>query len=380
MKICYVTHASNLTGANNSMLNLICELKNNEKDIEPFVILPKRGIIENELERLNIPYKIVKSYSRLLKIDKKRNNIKEFIKIVNNFIAVNILKRFFIKEKFDIIHVNSLINYTGAQAARKANIKYIWHMREFIEEDHNFKIINEKLYKKLFDDAYAKIAISKAIYNKFSKKYGNKNMYIVYNGIPSNQFNIYKDTNVTFNKEVNTCIIGRIAKGKGQLDAIKAIEEYNKQESVIKAKLYVIGSPADDIEYDKEIKNYVSGHQLEDNIIFVPFTTSLQEYRKKCKICFVCSTKEAFGRVTIEAMLSNQIVIASNTGANPELIENNKSGYLYDNNDDIINILNRIIKNEKETEKIIIAAKKIALDKFSITNTARNIYKIYKNN
>ena len=49
MKICYVTHASNLTGANNSMLNLICELKNNEKDIEPFVIFPKRGIIENEL-------------------------------------------------------------------------------------------------------------------------------------------------------------------------------------------------------------------------------------------------------------------------------------------------------------------------------------------
>lgn len=380
MKICYVTHASNLTGANNSMLNLICELRKNEKDIYPYVILPKKGIIESELKKLNIPYKIVKSYSRLLKINKKKNNIKELVKIINNFIAVNKLKRFFIKEKFDFIHINSLINYTGAQAARKANIKYIWHMREFLEEDHNFKIINEKLYKKLFDDAYAKIAISKVIYNKFSKKYGAKNMYIIYNGIPSDQFNIYKDTTVNFNKEINTCIIGRIAKGKGQLDAIKAIEKFNKQKDTKKAKLYVIGSPADDLEYDKKIKEYVIKNKLEKDIVFIPFTTSLQEYRKKCKICFVCSAKEAFGRVTIEAMLSNQVVIASNKGANPELIENNKTGYLYKNNDDIINILNKIIKNENETQDIIINAKKTASKKFSITNTAKEVYKIYKNN
>lgn len=46
MKICYVTHASNLTGANNSMLNLICELRKNEKDIYPFNFINIKSTIK----------------------------------------------------------------------------------------------------------------------------------------------------------------------------------------------------------------------------------------------------------------------------------------------------------------------------------------------
>ena len=43
----------------------------------------------------------------------------------------------------------------------------------------------------------------------------------------------------------------------------------------------------------------------------------------------VCSRAEAFGRVTVEAMLGGIPVIGSNTGGTPELIQDGKNGYLY---------------------------------------------------
>ena len=38
---------------------------------------------------------------------------------------------------------------------------------------------------------------------------------------------------------------------------------------------------------------------------------------------------EAFGRVTVEAMLSGNPVLATDTGANPELIKEGETGWLF---------------------------------------------------
>jgi glycosyltransferase involved in cell wall biosynthesis len=43
-------------------------------------------------------------------------------------------------------------------------------------------------------------------------------------------------------------------------------------------------------------------------------------------IGLMCSRDEAFGRVTIEFMLHKMPVIASNSGANPELVINRING------------------------------------------------------
>ena len=42
---------------------------------------------------------------------------------------------------------------------------------------------------------------------------------------------------------------------------------------------------------------------------------------------------EAFGRVTVEAMLSGRPVLASDTGANSELVQDNITGWLFNSGD-----------------------------------------------
>ena len=111
----------------------------------------------------------------------------------------------------------------------------------------------------------------------------------------------------------------------------------------------------------------------------MPFTTELKQYREICSINLVCSKKEAFGRVTVEAMLANQMVIASDTGCNVELIEENYNGMLYKEGDykDLAQKINYAINNKELCKNIIINAKKDAMEKYAIVNTANNIYNLY---
>ena len=56
-KICFITHLPNLTGANQSLLDLLDGL--NKQKYKPVVLLGKKGPLINELENRNIDYHIM---------------------------------------------------------------------------------------------------------------------------------------------------------------------------------------------------------------------------------------------------------------------------------------------------------------------------------
>ena len=144
-------------------------------------------------------------------------------------------------------------------------------------------------------------------------------------------------------------------------------------------KLFIIGSPGYDTEYYEKLKKFTSDNNIEKNVEFVSFTTELKKYREKCPINLVCSKKEAFGRVTVEAMLANQMVIASNTGCNIELIKEKYNGMLYQEGNyiDLSKTIEYIIHNSNLCKNIIINAKAEAIEKYDIKNTANSIWNLY---
>ena len=93
----------------------------------------------------------------------------------------------------------------------------------------------------------------------------------------------------------------------------------------------------------------------------------------------MASKSEAFGRVTIEYMMANIAVIASNTGANPELIDNQKNGLLYNYND-YEDLKNKIVllKNNKEMRKEIAENGCESSKKYTAEINASSIYNLYK--
>jgi len=89
---------------------------------------------------------------------------------------------------------------------------------------------------------------------------------------------------------------------------------------------------------------------LSDFVVFHGFCDEMNLLRRQYPVAVVASQAEAFGRVTIEAMGNSQMVIASNTGANPELINEGVNGFLYeqDSISSFCSAIERVISLEED--------------------------------
>lgn len=369
MKVCYVTHQPNLTGASQSLLDIVSNW--NGTDVEPVVLLRKYGPLVEELKKRNIRYKIIK-YTTASK--SKKNGWKDIIRKVINKIAIYKIKKFYKQEGFDVIHNNSLFVCVGMEAAIKAKIPYICHLREFGWEDQKIRFMNEKRQHYLINNADVAICISNVIKKKYVEIAKDVHYLTVHNGIDSKRF-YQQHKEILSDSEINILLAGRIAPGKGQFEAIKAakilvdkgFENFN---------LYIAGG-VDNIEYDLKNKEYVEKHGLKQ-VKFLKFT-DLKELRGKCDIGLICSVNEAMGRVTIESMLSGCLTIGANAGATPELIDNGKTGLLYTSGEPeslAENIL-MACRNKEEMREIAKEGQIYALDKFDIEKYNLFLRKIY---
>jgi glycosyltransferase involved in cell wall biosynthesis len=179
--------------------------------------------------------------------------------------------------------------------------------------------------------------------------------------------------NITKNKF--TCaIVGRIVKNKGQEDAILAVSELKKQG--IDIDLWIVGEG--DYNYKKYLKKLIRKHNIETNIKFLGRILPPFEIVKKADVCLMCSKSEAFGRVTIEYMKLGKPVIASNSGANPELIKEEFNGFLYKTGDfkDLAEKIKYFYNNPEEIKRMGGNAQKFAIDNFNLNKFGNDFIKI----
>ena len=201
----------------------------------------------------------------------------------------------------------------------------------------------------------------------YKEKYDLRNTLMLYDDIQPE----YKMSEKKFHKGINILITGTLSESKGQLTAIRLMEKLEN----INMRLYIAGKMN---AYGYSLKKYVEENQLK-NIIFCGLVHDMNKLRQEMDISIVCSRKEAFGRTIIEDMLSDILVIACNTGSPLELIEDKKTGiiYQYDNINDLKSKILEITKDVKLLNNIKKNAKEYA-QRFIVFNTSRNIEEILK--
>ncbi|EHK2442089.1 glycosyltransferase [Clostridium perfringens] len=378
MNILYIAHDLNINGATLSLLGLIDEL-NNYDDINNIyvVIKNKQGELENELKKRNI--KVIKAYffDWMIEVDKKNKFKLYFEYILKNII--NILTSLFITIKIkkldiDIIHSNSSVINIGGFISKLSGIPHVWHIREFGEEDHNlvFPLFNRKCYRFIDKNSKKVIAISKSVYNKYSRLIDKNNMCVIYNGVDIKYINKKENFNT---EKVRILMAGSIKKNKGQESAIKAAK--NLVDYGVEFELLILGSG--EKEYIEKLKNDIINYKIEKYVKIKSFVKNLENIRQESDIELICSKKEAFGRVTVEAMLSMNIVVGSDTGGTKELIRDGFNGILYEqgNEKDLTEKLKIIIENINDYRFIGINGFNYAKEKFLSSINAKNIYQIY---
>ncbi len=86
---------------------------------------------------------------------------------------------------------------------------------------------------------------------------------------------------------------------------------------------------------------------------------------------------EHFGISTVEAMSARSIPVVINAGGQREIVENGKNGYLWDNQDQLIGLTNKLMRDDKLREKMAKEAS-VKAKEFSNEIFCQNIREIFK--
>lgn len=334
------------SGATMAMLEVI---KLMPSDIEKVVLFPSNeGTASDRCINQNIHVEYAKYWCETFSSEK--NIIKSIFKSLR-YISRKIvmwteeerMKK--IVKDVDIIYSNTVCIKFGLKLAQRYNKKHIWHIREFGDLDHGLKFPSgKKHYMKSGNNESNYFVL---ISNSIKKHYDNfienkKHSFLIYDDLDSKYLNPKK--HIKNDKLVNMLIAGDIQPGKGQLEAVKALGELNDDIY----HLYIAG-PVSDMNYNLEITEYIEKNPfLKNNIHFLGRVKNMNKLRENMDIGLVCSNCEAFGRVTVEGMLSQLAMIGKNSGGTAELIENNNTGLLY--NGSVTDLANAILilKNEEK--------------------------------
>ena len=328
MNILFVSSDNNSSsGAFLCMVELANILKKNYKH-NVFIILPYHGTGESILIQYGLEFKVIKSYHWTVNLNVMNaldTKAKSVIKKGLNLLAINRIKNEIINRQIDILHINTSWSYVGAKAANSTKIPFVWHIREALQEGQKKSIWNSEKGYSLMKTAAAQIAISDFIYNKYSAILGKEKIYRIYDGMDVEKY--YLRNRLLFQSdEIKCLILGEVRKWKGQLIAIKAVIDYHeKYHNPI--SLDIVGRG--DEQYIRECKDYINEHNANEYVRFLGHSSKVVERYKCADIFLLCSNAEAFGRVTAEGMLAGLLVIASNSGASPELIGYGENGLLY---------------------------------------------------
>lgn len=377
-KILIVCHDNLLYGASKSLLDWVKTIDKNNMDFKFIFLVPHTtGPLKRELEDMGQQVLQERYYQPIRKFNnnsfsiKLKNILRKVLCNIFNPIARLKITRFCKNESVALIHSNSFVIALGAEIALKCGIPHVWHIREFMEEDHMMEYIyKEEKIRKLTGNSYP-IYISNAIKNKYKKYFFKSQGKIVYNTITYNA--MYHKRRMFMQDGVcNIIIVGKITKTKGQLEAIQAVEQVAKKG--YKVKIFICGEGP----YETTIKEYVKAHQLEQFVEMLGFRNDVLEIRKDMDIALMCSSNEAFGRVTVEGMYYENLVIGKKSAGTEEIISDCQNGLLYNpkNSEELVKFIINMINDKETAMSLIQTAKTYAINTFS-GSIYPIIYEIY---
>lgn len=147
-------------------------------------------------------------------------------------------------------------------------------------------------------------------------------------------------------------LMGRVAKQKGIIYAIQAMKELKNTDYVLK-----ITGTLSDTEEDSELKRVIAENHLEDKIIFTGFLEGEKLWELLSHaVCVVCPSiwYENMPNTVVESYAYGKPVVASRLGSLEEIVEDGKTGFLFEkkNSHDLAQQLRKFTEDEKLSEML----------------------------
>lgn len=364
--IIFVNHTAKLGGAELSLLDIAKHYKHCSS-----VLLLSKGEYKSILESNGVTV-ITQDLDSLLVNIKKDSGVGVLTRRVLSSLAsiFKIRKRL---SNHDVIYTNTLKSFIiSALATSFKKRKIILHLRDALTTEHFSKYAIKIII--IFTHLFNAHVIANSHYTKkcFVNSGGRKDKCkVIWNGINASEWSNTEKDDIEGEKHINVLSLGRISPWKGQHIVIEAIK------NLPFVNLRIVGSPNfGEDEYFSTLKTLVKDYGLENQVSFHPFSLDIAAHFKWADIFVHSSTApEPFGRVIVEAMLSEKIVIATDAGGVKEIINDDTVGILVPVNDHnaIQLAINDVYENTRKYKLIAMQGRDRALNEFTTKRLFENL-------
>lgn len=305
----------------------------------------------------------------------------------DNLKAYKILKRIIDNGNYDVIHCNTpmrgIVTRLAAGQARKQGTKvyYTAHGFHFYKgaPKKNWMIFYpiEKMFSRLTDIL---ITITHEDYVLATKKFHCKIAHI--HGVGVNEERYYpvsleeqsklkSELGFTKEKRILLCV-GELLPNKNQKMAIRAMKTIVQKfpETV----LLLAGNGPEKENLEKEIVQC----GMQEHIKMLGYCNYLEKYQRIADVSLACSYREGLPLNLVEAMLTQNSVVASVNRGHKELIQNGKNGYLVLNEQDMADRVCDLLKDRMLSVRIGVAARAYAVS-YGFANVKKELNEIYMN-
>ena len=366
MKILTVIETLGRGGAEQLIVNILPQINKLGIDTEVLILFDKDDLAP-ELEKYDIKvHKLNLSY--------KWNIFEATVKLI----------KFFRNKKYDIIHAHLFFSvfYMGISSLL-LNVKTVVSFHNLAYNMYPANTMWRKIRKKIeslivnkcFD---IKIAVSNTVKKHFQKHLGIQKIDVIFNAVSVEKIQkITKTKNYLPHKNNFKQIFvtpGRFVKEKGHKELLEAIEIINKKNAEF--GFYFIGDGPTKPELVKNIKS-----KKLNNVIILDALKheELICAIKEADIVIIPSISEGFSLLVAECLILKKPIIATKTGAIPDMIINNKNGILVEVGN-VVELYTQInlLSNNKELQNKFIRNSDKNIQLFDIQTIVNKWKKLYE--
>ncbi len=388
LRVAYITHYTELYGANRSLLDLMHALRGHH-GVVPQVIVPRPGDLTVELDRSGIPWAVIpfvpwmserrysgRWYHRIMQRVR-------FLREARGRIASNnaVLPKLFLQFDewgIDVIHLNSAAVGLASLLMRNSERPIVWHIREMPEAHYGLLVDGgQARYADALRNAQHVIAISEAVVADVREQATHlEHISCIPDGVLSEErfgeLAGHVRTPRTEDRPFTFLQVGLIHPSKGQTEAVEALAIL--RDRGIDARLIIAGGGRDQV-----LRGLIVDRGLTGVVELRGFVSDPFPLYHEADALLMCSRHEALGRVTIEAMASGLPVIGHRSGATTEVLEQGRVGMLYEGGADALaDRMSELMVNATMRASLIGNARASAAQRFTTERCGAAVMQVYR--